>query len=139
MGYYIKNFDRTNEKTIELIKLWWGEKTGEGLGTMALTDYGFMVFNESHRPIAALFAYPVIGGSLALLGFPIANPNVFRDERREALGALATAAESAMRKLNYSYVVSYAGTKGAKELFSRLEWFNAETQVELFVKDLRKA
>jgi hypothetical protein len=98
-----------------------------------------MVFNDADRPLAALFAYPVVGGSLALLGFPIANPNAFRDERRDALKALATAAESAMRKLNYSYVVSYAGSKGAKELFSRLEWHKAETQVELFVKDLRKA
>lgn len=136
---YIKNFDRTNEHTIDLIKLWWKEKTGEGLGTMALTDYGFMVFNDEDRPIAAMFAYPVVGGSLALLGFPVSNPHVFRDERREALKALATAAETSMRKLNYSYVVSYAGSKGAKSLFSRLEWFKAETQVEMFVKDLRKA
>jgi len=136
---YVKNFDRTNEKTIELIKLWWKEKTGEGLGTMALTDYGLMIFNRDDRPLAAMFCYPVVGGSVALLGFPVSNPNIFRDERREALKVLATAAEAQMRKLNYSYVVSYAGSKGAKELFSRLEYHKAEDQVEMFVKDLRKA
>lgn len=128
-----------NEKTLELVKLWWKEKTDQNLGSMALTDYGFMVFSKEDRPIAALFAYPVLGASVALLGFPISNPNVFRDERREALRFLATTAESQMRKLNYSYVVSYAGSKGAKELFSRLKWHKAEDQVEMYVKDLRKA
>ena len=134
---YVKNFDRTNEKTMDLIKLWWKEKTGKNLPVPVLTDYGFIVFNADDRPIAALFAYPVVGASLALLGFPISNPNVFRDERREALGILATTAESQMRKLNYSFVVSYAGSKGAKELFGRLGYTIGDESVVQYLKDLR--
>ncbi len=138
MGFYTKNFDRNNHKTIELVQLWWNEKTGEKLGSMALTDYGLMVFNDDHRPIAAMFIYPVMGCSVALLGFPVSNPNVFREERREALKHLATQAEELIKKLNYSYSVSYAGSRGAKELFSRLD-YKAVEESTMFCKDLRRS
>ena len=74
---------------------------------------------------------------MALLGFPIANPNVFKEERRKALDLLATSAEASMRKLNYSYVVSYAGSDGAKELFGRLNYKKGDESVVQFIKDLR--
>jgi hypothetical protein len=137
--FYIKKFDRNCSRTVDLVKLWWKEKTGDNLGSMGLTDYGFMCFNSDHRPICAIFLYPVMGSAVAFMNFPIANPNVFRHERRDALKYLATMVEKEASKLNYSYVVSYAGSKGAKEFFTRENFKVAERDAFLCIKDLRSS
>ena len=137
MSFYVKEFSRSNQKTMELIRLWWQEQTNGPIGSTCMSDYGFMVFNSSDRPIAAIFIYPVLGADFALMGFPIANSNIEKTERREALSYLTTQAENAIRKLNYQLAVSYAGSDGAKGLFKRLGYEETDKDVILFLKDLK--
>jgi hypothetical protein len=135
-SHYIKQFDRTNYKTIELLQLWWKDKTHANLGTDVMTDFGFICFNSEDRPIVAIFLYPVAGCQMAMIGFPIANPNVFRDERQEALSLLVAGVEKEAKRMQYTYLVSYAGSKGAGELFNRENYKVADQSVTQFVKRL---
>jgi hypothetical protein len=101
-----------------------------------MTDFGFICFNSEDRPIVAIFLYPVAGCQMAMIGFPIANPNVFRDERQEALSLLVAGVEKEAKRMQYTYLVSYAGSKGAVELFNRENYKVADQSVTQFVKRL---
>lgn len=135
--FYIKSFDKSCKETVNLLKLWWADKTGSSLSDGVMTDDGFMVFNKaSDRPIAAIFLYRIIGSSSALIGFPISNPNVFPDERRPALESLVAHVEEQAKEFGYKTLVSYAGSKGAYALFDRLGYKMADEKVINYVKNL---
>jgi hypothetical protein len=135
---YIKPFDRNCENTVKLAQLWWAEKHGGYISKETMSDYGFMVFNHDDRPIVCCFLYPVMGCSICIIGFPIANPQVFRDERREAISKLATVMESKAREMGFQRLLNYSGSKGASEMFRRLGYKNTQGGVEVFIKDLRE-
>ena len=134
--FYAKNFDRKCHKTTELIKLWWEEKTKAKLTNEIMTDFGFMVFNNEDRPIVAGFLYPVAGCQMAMVGFPIANPLIFQEERREAIAFLVASVEDYAKKLKYDFLVSYAGNKGAIGIWNRENYTVLDKEVIQFGKRL---
>lgn len=135
-SHYIKKFDRSNPATIELIQLWWKEKMDSNLGPDVMTDFGYMCFDADDRPIAAAFLYPVAGCDMAMVGFPITNPNVFMDERREALECLVAGIEKEAKRMRYKFLVSYAGNKGAAGLWERENYKPLDKSVIQFGKRL---
>ena len=134
MAYKLEVFNKHSRKHTELISLWWKDKTDVQV-EQTMTDHGFMVFSDD-RPIAAVFLYPVYGCKMAMIGFPIANPLVFKEERRMALAALVAEVERAAKTLQYDYLLSYAGSNGAKEMFNRLGYVKGDENVINFVKKL---
>ena len=94
-----------------------------------------MVYDDE-RPIVSVFLYPVLGSAMAMIGFPIANPLVFHEKRREALSFLVAGVEAKAKYLKYELLVSYAGNKGARELWNRENYKIADKEVVQFYKRL---
>lgn len=129
-------FNKTDFHRVNLLMLWWKDKTGADISHRTLTDHGFMVYSHTGRPLAAAFLYPIYGCETALVGFPISNPNVFYQERREALAFLVAGIEKRAKEMHYKTLLSYAGSKGAKEMFDRLGYKVGDTEVVSYVKVL---
>lgn len=136
MNYSIKKFKRDNIQATNLCKLWWGQKVGAVLGDAVMTDMGFMIMDEQGVPMVAGFLYPIQGCDSALIGFPIANPDISKEERETAIHVLTTAIELEAKKLNYRFLVSYAGSKGAEAMFTREGYKVYDTNVTNFGKVL---
>lgn len=133
--FKLVKFDKGNYEIHEIVNLWWLEKSEKELSSLVKSEYGFMVYCDD-RPIACVFLYPVIGSSMAMIGFPIANPLVFFEKRREALKYLVAEVEKEAKKLKYDVLVSYAGSKGAVELWNREGYKIADKEVTQFWKRL---
>lgn len=99
------------------------------------SDFGYMAFFEE-KPIAAIFMYPVLSASFVLLGFPMANPKANQDVRHGAIAAIVAETEKAAKLLNRKFIVSYAGSKGAVSMFSRLGYEQADKDVVQYIKYL---
>lgn len=135
MAYKLEEFMKHSRKHSELLNLWWNEKTGENHSDEIASDHGFMVWNDD-RPIAAIFLYPVYGCKMAMIGVPISNPLVFKEERREALSFLVAGVEKKAKSLHYDYLMTYAGSNGAKEMFSRIGYTKGDENVVNYCKKI---
>jgi len=132
----VVEFNKGNSSIHDLISLWWQERFSKDLSGLVRSEYGFMAYDDE-RPIACVFFYPTIGSSMAMIGFPLANPLVFAEKRREALTALVVAVEEKAKYLKYDLLVSYAGNKGAQELWNRENYKIADKEVVQFYKRLK--
>lgn len=94
-----------------------------------------MVWDDD-KPICAVFLYPIFGSPIAIMGFPISNPNAFKDVRRKALEMLVAGVEDKARKLQYSLLFGYAGNAVAKEFYNRSGFMKAAENISNFIKKL---
>jgi len=133
--FRLVEFDKGNSSIHELLSLWWKDKSDKELSGLVRSEYGFMVYDDE-RPIVSVFLYPVLGSAMAMIGFPIANPLVFHEKRREALSFLVAGVEAKAKYLKYELLVSYAGNKGARELWNRENYKIADKEVVQFYKRL---
>jgi hypothetical protein len=117
--YIMKRFDRNDINTHNMVKEWWNARNADVLSDSVVSDYGYMIKDDYGDCLAACFLYPIKGCECAMIGFPIANPVVTKDTRQTALHLLTTVIESDAKRLNYRCLISYAGSKGAVELFTR--------------------
>lgn len=136
MTYVVTRFGLNDTRYSIPIKQWWGKKTGSMLGDYIFSDYGYMVTDDEGRMLVASFLYPIMGCEVALMGFPIANPELEVEERRGAISMLATYVEVEAKKLNYKYILSYAGSEGAKAMFDRLGYLTLDKDVVNYGKRL---
>ena len=135
LSFKLEEFAKHSRKHSELLQLWWNDKTGENHSDDVASDHGFMVWNDD-RPIAAIFLHPVYGCKMALIGTPIANPLVFKEERRAALDFLVAGVEEKAKSLHYDYLMTYAGSNGAKEMFSRIGYVKGDENVINYCKKI---
>ncbi len=133
--FKLVKFDKGDHEKHELLSLWWAEKSEKQLSSMVRSEYGFMVFDDE-RPIASIFLYPTLGSRMALIGFPIANPLVFHEKRRDAIKFLVAGVEAFAKDLKYDFLISYAGNKGAKDMWDRQDYKIADKEVTQFYKRL---
>jgi hypothetical protein len=131
----LEKFDKGNRELHDLINLWWLDKSEKELSSAVKSEYGFMVFDDE-RPIVCAFLYPTLGSRMALIGFPIANPLVFFEKRREAIKHLVAGMEAFAKELKYDFLISYAGSKGAKDMWDRQGYLIADKDVTQFYKRL---
>lgn len=118
--YVFKKFDRSATNDIEAIKRWWGAKVGSPLGDAIFSDYGYMLVDEEvGEGVVSVFLYPILGCVTAMIGFPVSNPKFDADKRRRAIHLLTTLVEREAKNLNYRFLISYAGSEGAIEMFTR--------------------
>lgn len=136
MTLVVTRFGLNDQRYSTTIKQWWGKKTGSMLGDYIFSDYGYMVIDEAGNMLVASFLYPIMGCEVALMGFPIANPELDTDLRRDAISILATYVELEAKKLNYKYILSYAGSEGAKAMFDRLGYLTLDKDVVNYGKRL---
>lgn len=137
----VEEFSRISERPIGIINEWWNavedhsfSKEKEFSKYLA-TDHGFMVWDED-KPICAVFLYPIFGSPIAIIGFPISNPNAFKEQRRQALELLMAEVEKKARKLQYSLIFGYAGNNPAKAFYDRFGFFRANDNISNFIKKL---
>ena len=119
MEFILKKFDRSDRLIVDMIKAWWGAKVGAILSDAVLTDSGYLILDDMNQPLVASFLYPIQGCEAALIGFPIANPKLDKALRHKSIHLLTTSIEKEAKKLNYRFLVSYAGSKGAVDMFNR--------------------
>jgi len=131
--FKLVEFNKGNHEIHEMINLWWAGHMDKQLSSMVKSEYGFMIYDDE-RPIVCAFLYPTIGSRMALVGFPIANPLVFFEKRREALKHLVAGIENKAKDLKYELLVSYAGNKGACALWDREGYKIADKEVTQFYK-----
>ena len=136
MKYHVIKFDRESVLIHNTIKKWWGEKVGATLSDLVFSDYGYMLIDDEGEQLISAFLYPIQGCGVAMLGFPIANPTLEREERKHAIRALTTYIEHEAKKLNYRFIISYAGSKGAVEMFNGLGYQIYDKEVVNFGKVL---
>lgn len=134
--YILRKFDRQNTETLNTLKLWWGKKVGAVLSDAVFSDYGYVLASDEGENLVAAFLYPVNGCAMAMIGFPIANPDIDKELRQKALGLLTTCIEKEAKRLNYKFLVSYAGSEGAKALFGREGYMVMDKDVTNFGKVL---
>lgn len=135
MEFKLVRFNTLSEPQVGLVKLWWSAKAGKPLSDVVRSDYGFMAY-DGDKPIVAVFLYPTLGSRMAMIGFPIANPEIDKGIRRDAISFLVAEVEQFAKGLNYHYLVSYAGSKGAVELFHRENYGVYDKEVTQFIKRL---
>ena len=92
---------------------------GAVLSDSVFSDDGYLITDDEGRYLVSSFLYRIKGCETALMGFPIANPELDKELRASALHILTTVIESDAKRFNYRYLISYAGSKGAEALFSR--------------------
>jgi hypothetical protein len=134
--YVLKRFDRAHIGIHNDIKAWWGQKVGTVLSDAVVSDSGYLITSDEGEYLAAAFLYPIKGCETAMIGFPIANPAISKELRENAIHLLTTVMEQDAKKLNYRYLVSYAGSKGAVEMFSREGYQIYDKEVTNFGKVL---
>ncbi len=133
MDFRVETFDKESP-LMAWINLW-AEARKFPFHKEIASDFGYMSFFEE-KPIAAIFMYPVLSTSFVFLGFPISNPKVNQDVRHGAIDAIVAEAEKAAKLLNRKFIVSYAGSKGAVSMFSRLGYEQADKDVVQYIKYL---
>jgi hypothetical protein len=129
---YLARFRREDIRYIDMVKDWWSKRAAVD---NVFSDYGFMIMGEQGGLVAG-FLYPIVGCSVAMFGFPIANPEISEETRREALSMLTTFIEMEAKKLNYEFLISYAGSQGAIEMFKREGYAELDQCVVNFGKRL---
>lgn len=132
----VEQFKLDSELHMKQLKSWWHDRVDLPLPKTMLSDFGFMSFNEKEEPIAAMFFFPVIGSKMAMMGYPIASTHANSIERDAGLHAVATYIEEFARVMQYEWVVSYPGNKGAQRLFAREYFQLGDTEVLQFLKKL---
>jgi hypothetical protein len=134
--YIMKRFDRNDFNAHNLVKEWWLAKRGNNLSDSVVSDSGYLITDDEGVGLAACFFYPVMGCECAMVGFPIANPEIDSIVRQNAIHLLTTVIESDAKRLNYRWLISYAGSKGAVAMFNREGYKPLDTEVTQFGKEL---
>jgi len=135
MAFKLVQFNLCTIPEVGLVKKWWQDKAGKPLSDAVRSDYGFMAYKDD-KPIVAVFLYPTLGSRMAMIGFPVANPEIDIGDRRDAISFLVAEVEQFAKGLNYHYLVSYAGSKGAVEMFERENYGVFDKDVTQFIKRL---
>jgi hypothetical protein len=71
-----------------------------------------------------------------MFGFPIANPKIDKEKRRKAIDLLFKVVEAKAKDLGYKFIMNYAGSKGAEEMFKRNNYKVYDTDVVNYGKEL---
>lgn len=135
MSLKLERFNLADNTEVGLVNQWWSAKAGKPLSAAVRSDYGFMAYKDD-SPVVAVFLYPTLGSRMAMIGFPVANPIIDKSTRREAISFLVAGVEQFAKELKYDFLVSYAGSKGAVELFERENYRVYDQNVTQFIKGL---
>lgn len=139
MALKLEEFSRVDRDKLGIIDLWWAEVKDHSFSdkrpfsAYLCTDYGLMVY-EDKRPICAIFLYPIMGSCIAIVGFPISNPLVTKELRREALKLLVAGAEEKAKKMQFSLLFGYAGNMVAKKFYDKFGFMKATENITNFIK-----
>jgi hypothetical protein len=127
----VKNFE-LDSHYIAYAKAWWRGRTGTQIPLDCLSEYGFVCVDDLD-PVAVMFFFPVMGSKIAMVGYPIANPN--SDKRREALIMIVAEIEKYAKKMGYKWLVSYPGNEAAQSLFRSFEYVPGDSCIN-YIKRL---
>lgn len=119
---------------MSILKSWWHAR-GVDLDELTATDHGFLI-SDNNIPIASVFLYPVIDCKMAMIGFPVSNPDIDKDLRREALTELIGCVEARAYHMNYDYLIGYPGNEASMKLFERHNYKVLDENVKQFGKRL---
>lgn len=114
---------------------WWQAHIGRALPRACVSDYGFLYVLDS-KPIACMFLFPVQGCKMAMLGWPIANPESSSTERDVAFPLLINFIEDEARELGYDWLTTYSSRPSVSKRFESAEFLVGDSPVTQYVKYL---
>jgi hypothetical protein len=132
---HIEQFGQSDAWNMHTLKSWWQTHNGVPLPETLLSNYGYMAF-EDRFAIACMFFYPVAGCKMAMLGYPIANPDATKEQRKQAIERLVASIEHSAKSLNYQAITSYPGNAKAANIFERLGYTKGDKEVVQYMKGL---
>jgi hypothetical protein len=124
------------DSEIELATQWFEMRTGTKLPEDVLSKCGYIAIGIANKPLACLFAYPVLNSKVCFVGWPITNPEANKDERRDALDRLIIAVEEMAKLLGYTYLNTYASVKVVEERFVNHGFIYGDLNVNQLIKKL---
>lgn len=133
MDLRVENFSSEDPRTTWIFV--WAEKRKFPFHKDLMSDFCYMAF-DGEKPIASVFLYTIISSGFAMIGFGMSDPETTKEQREVALEAVVAEAEKAAKLLNRKYIISYAGSKGAVAMFSRLNYETADLDVTQFIKKI---
>jgi hypothetical protein len=134
VDFKLECFPRTSDKHHSLILDWWKAQTGIGSGHEAVaSDAGYMIYADG-IPVASIFLYPILNCQTALVGNPIANPNIDKETRRRSLSVMISKVESIAKMMGYDFIFTFPSNRPSKDLFARLGYVEGDKDIINYAK-----
>jgi len=98
--YIVKRFGRDHIGITNELKRWWGIHMGAVLSDSVFSDDGYLITDDEGRYLVSSFLYRIKGCETALMGFPIATPELDNELLDSTDPALIAAGRNALDLLN---------------------------------------
>lgn len=122
-------------KDFEMVQNWWKHYNGRPLNPDCVSDYGYIYALED-KAIMALFLFPVMGCAMAMVGWPVANPESSKDERNVAFPLLLEFIEDEARLLGYDWLTTYASRSSVNKRFEEAKYLTGDVNVTQYIKPI---
>lgn len=120
---------------MDTVKLWWTERKRLPFSEHLVSDHGYLASSEG-TPIAALFLFPTVGSSIALVGWPISSPHTVKCERDIALNELFDTIHAEARSMGFKMLWSFSGVLPVQERLTDLGYVAGDRDVVQYYKVL---
>lgn len=122
---------RMSEEDYSIASDWWKGHIGRALPRACVSDYGYM-----SDDVACMFLFPVMGCKMAMIGWPIGNPESSKDARDASFPLLIEFIEDEAKSMGYDWLTTYASRKSVNERFEAAKYLVGDNPVTQYVKHL---
>lgn len=122
---------------IKHVNAWWKAHHNLPFPTSYMSKYGAFAYTRE-LPIACLYFYPTLGSSMALLGFPVTNPEATKEQRSVALDLLYAKIEREAKALGYDRLWTWSGVPPIKSRLGEHQYLEADLNVNIYTKKIKE-
>ena len=113
---------------------WWHSRHGIDFAPELLPTTGYLALTDT-TPIAACFIY-LTNSKVALIGWPITNPESSKQERHVSLMLLFDILHKVAKEAGCTLVMSYSGVPAIQKRLSDLGYLEGDMEVKQYVKGI---
>lgn len=117
-----------------VVRKWWGQRQDLDFPLEILPPTGLMAMKED-RKVAALFIYET-NSLVAILGWPISDPESSKDERDVALDMLFKAAHEKLTNRGFLKIWTTSGVPALQDRMEELGYVVGDKNINQYWKDL---
>ena len=103
-----------------------------------LSKFGILVRDEdTEKPLALGWYYPILGSEVCWVGFPFANPDTNKEERGSALNKLFNVLETCAKNDGYKFITTYSATPPVEQrLTQNFNYIKGDTNMNQYWRRL---
>lgn len=120
----------------DMVNNWFYRQTSSPLAPACISEHGYLY--SLTKPVACLYFFPVQGSKMAMIGWPVANPESSKEERDYAFPLLIKHIEDLARSEGYDWITTYASRTSVASRFHKAGYSIGDESVTQYLKHIKQ-